>query len=163
MREDCHNCAGQLALALEKQMNTVLVCLDRETRRAGELRTASCLLPTNSSVIWTGIQKGFLQSGPTTSLASKHSTTSKEQESPQNMVLAHLGLSYSCAWQGPPAALHLLISTAPQITLLCGSLSALWQINSGMLQHTTTISSWRGRQRPAESRVLHWQDSTLQG
>lgn len=106
------------------------MCLDRETVRTGELRTAALLpslplLPTNIPVSWTGIQKGFLQPGPTTlwaSLASEHSTTSKEQEHPQNnKVLAQPGLSYSCAWQGPPTALHHLISTAPQITLLCGT------------------------------------------
>lgn len=60
------------------------------------------------------------------SLASEHSTTSKEQEHLQNnKLLAQPGPNYSsCAWQGPPAAFRLLTSTGSR------DHTTMWQLIS---------------------------------
>lgn len=137
------------------------MCLDRETMRAGELRTASCPASSPPQVLSAELKlrRDFCsQDLPHSELPSLLSTAAPGDKE----ELAQPGQSQSCAWQGSPAALHLSFPLALLgAPALCGSLSAWWHISSCVLQHHLIMEGQAETRR--EQGSPSWQDSVLQG
>lgn len=150
------------------------MCLDRDTVRTAELRAASCSAsftpppPHKQSCQLNWNSEGIFAARTCHAVSfpcfwaqhHKQGTGAPSKQQRAGTAWAELQLCLTRASSSSsPSHFH----CTTDHTTLC-SLSALWQINSGVLQHTSTISSWRGRQRPAEGRdSLPWQNSTLQG
>lgn len=172
MREDCHHWhwAGQRALALEKQMNTVLdVSWQRHSKG---WRAKNCFLhspssPRNVLSAELKLRRDFCSQDLThwkfplqLSRAQARNRSSLRRRSWHSLGRVPAAVPD----QGLQQLFTSSLPLAPEITLLCGSLAALRHTNSCCASAHKHHFSMKGQQRPAESRdPLPWQHSTLQG
>lgn len=174
VREDCHHWHGaaQIVLALEKQMSTVLDVPWQRDNEGWRVKNCFllCFLPTTCPVSWTGTQKGFLQPGPTTlwaSLTPEHSSTSQDQQYLETRrSWPSLGRVRAVPGKGPQ---QLCSSHSPWHHCVPQHYVAAYQLGGISVPVCfSTTSSWRGRQRPTESRdpllgrILHCRVSFVQ-